>query len=98
RPVGVALEQHGAAAQRGEERLGDGLVVPDEVELRGAEPGEEHLVRVGDAHRPAGQLELHGVGHGGQSAGWRAPTMAGTAPIRADWSVAVRPAPPWFAP
>ena len=59
--LGEALHEHGAPAHRAHQRLGDGDVVADEVELGLAPLGEEHLVRAGDPDLAPGQLEHLGV-------------------------------------
>ena len=69
--VGEALHEGGAPAHRAHERLGDGLVVADQVELGLAPLGEEDLVGAGDADGVARHLELdHLLGrHGAHGRG-----------------------------
>ncbi len=65
-PFGEALHQRRPAAHRAHQRLGEAEVVVDEVELRLAVLGEEHLVGVRDEELVPVDLEglLVGRGHG----------------------------------
>ena len=66
RALREALHQHRAAAHGPHQRLGDGGVVADEVELRLAPLGEEHLAGTADPHLAPGELDhLRVVGHAG---------------------------------
>jgi hypothetical protein len=61
--VGEALEQHRPPSHGPQQRLLDGLVVADEVELGVTALGEEHLARAGDRQLAPGCLDNHRVVH-----------------------------------
>src|SRR5581483_12029179 len=93
--VREALHQRRPAAGGAHERLRDGQVVPDELELRLAALGEEHLVGARDRELPAGDLEHVLLSHGstvstedaGDDGG-----LPGAAPSSPPTSYAVAPA------
>ena len=61
---GEAVHHAGPVAQRPDDAVGDGEVVVGEIEFRFSARREVHPVGVRQAHGPAVDLDLRGLGHG----------------------------------
>src|SRR6266540_2500080 len=67
----VSLQRHRPAGHTSQRAVADGEVVPDQVQLGVSSAWEEDLLRIGDGHLPAGNLQdLLALRHAETITGW----------------------------